>query len=161
VVLNVDQEERFWASVDKSGECWIWMRALHADGYGLFRASYPVRKMVTSHRFAYELANGPVPKGYVIDHACHNRACVRPDHLRAVTNKENCEHRGRSSATARSGIRGVIWNGTLGRWRAQVRHNRKLHVGGHFETIEEASEAVRRLRNLLFTNNDFDRDADD
>lgn len=38
----------------------------------------------------WERINGPVPEGLVLDHfACDNRACVRPDHMRPVTSREN------------------------------------------------------------------------
>ena len=37
----------------------------------------------------YELMVGPIPDGLVIDHVCNNRGCVRPDHLRPVTQREN------------------------------------------------------------------------
>jgi hypothetical protein len=40
---------------------------------------------------------------------------------------------------------------------AQVRHERKLYIGGQFSTIEEAAACVRELRNRLFTNNSLDR----
>lgn len=29
-------EERFWAKVDKSGECWLWTSAISPGGYGAF-----------------------------------------------------------------------------------------------------------------------------
>jgi len=42
-----------------------------------------------AHRWAWELINGPIPEGMVIDHMCSNRACVAIDHLRVVTQREN------------------------------------------------------------------------
>jgi hypothetical protein len=156
---KMDMEQRFWNGVDKSGECWIWQRAVLSTGYGSFRVTLPERKMVTAHKYSYELANGPVPAGLVVDHVCHETRCVRPSHLRAVTRKQNGEHRLVESKHARSGVRGVVWNGTLKTWMSQVRHDGKLYIGGHFSTIEEATESVRELRNSLFTNNTLDRPA--
>lgn len=41
------------------------------------------------HRQVYELANGEIPKGLVIDHLCHNKSCINVAHLEAVTQAEN------------------------------------------------------------------------
>jgi hypothetical protein len=153
---STDSVTRFWTSVEKTDECWNWTRALNNSGYGLFRLSAPERRMVSAHRFAYEIENGPVAEGMVLDHLCHNRRCVRPSHLRVVTHKQNSEHRIRASAHARSGVRGVVWNGTLGKWMSQVRNNGRLHIGGYFSTVEEAAESVRRMRLELYTHSDAD-----
>jgi hypothetical protein len=42
-----------------------------------------------AHRWAWELINGPIPEGLVVDHICRNRACVAIDHLRVMTQQEN------------------------------------------------------------------------
>ncbi|WP_448223723.1 HNH endonuclease signature motif containing protein [Gordonia iterans] len=42
-----------------------------------------------AHRVSWELKNGPVPEGLVLDHLCRNRACVRPDHMEPVPNRTN------------------------------------------------------------------------
>lgn len=41
------------------------------------------------HRRAYQLWVGPIPPGLEIDHTCHVRSCINPEHLRAVTHTEN------------------------------------------------------------------------
>lgn len=40
-------------------------------------------------RLVHTWFNGPIPKGYVIDHICGNSICVNPHHLEAVTQSEN------------------------------------------------------------------------
>lgn len=69
---------------DSSG-CWIWTAA-RSTGYG--RVSYNGRTVV-AHRVVYEILVGPIPDGLQLDHLCRNRACVRPDHLEPVTQREN------------------------------------------------------------------------
>ena len=42
-----------------------------------------------AHIVAYEQMVGPIPEGLELDHLCDNPSCVRPDHLKAVTHREN------------------------------------------------------------------------
>ena len=45
--------------------------------------------MVYAHRVAYEIIKGKIPDGLDLDHLCRNKVCVNPDHLEAVTRREN------------------------------------------------------------------------
>ncbi len=77
---------RFWSKVDTTGECWEWTAAKDRYGYGKFWIDGKRKK---AHRVAYELEVGEIPQGLELDHLCRNTACVRPDHLEAVTHKQN------------------------------------------------------------------------
>lgn len=73
--------------------CWSWDGATNDLGYG--QLWFGEHRMVYAHRFAYEHFVGPIPDMYVIDHLCRNPNCCRPDHLEAVTHRENIK-RGRA-----------------------------------------------------------------
>lgn len=75
--------------------CLEWQGGLDKDGYGRFCG--PKRKGVRAHRWAYEHWVGRIPDGAVIDHLCRNRKCVNPEHLEAVSHRENV-HRGEGFA---------------------------------------------------------------
>lgn len=67
--------------VDANG-CWIWQGFIDYHGYGRLGAK-------TAYRTAYELFVGPVPAGHQLDHLCRVHACVNPEHLEPVTQREN------------------------------------------------------------------------
>ena len=78
--------ERFWSKVEDTGDCWEWTGCRTELGYGLFDCD---GQRTRAHRFAYEEVVGLIPEGLEIDHLCRNPSCVRPEHLEAVTHREN------------------------------------------------------------------------
>ncbi len=87
--------ERFWSKVQPcpmSG-CFIWTGTA-PNGYGQinWRCEDGRFRRVSVHRLAVETAQGAIPTGMTVDHACPgtpNKLCVNPAHLEVVTNQEN------------------------------------------------------------------------
>ena len=79
--------QRLWAKVEKTDSCWNWIADKDSSGYG--RLWYTPKRWLLAHRTAYELTKGTIPQDFTIDHLCRNKRCVNPDHLEAVTHREN------------------------------------------------------------------------
>lgn len=150
-----DTEGRFWAKVVKSPDCWEWSGSINKGGYGEFHIGGRGGKVVKAHRWIFQKRNGPVPDELQIDHTCRNPRCVRPDHLRLVTAKQNAENASYSQRNNTSGFRGVGRSGS--KWFVQVVHDGKRYAIYGFQTAEEANQAAVDLRNSLYTHNNFDR----
>lgn len=151
---SLTPDQRFLLSVEKTDTCWLWTGYMKQHNYGLFMAN---NKQWLTHRYAYEKWVGPIPQGKFLDHICHNPSCVRPDHLRPVSNKQNRENHSGLQKNNKSGFRGVSWFAHAGKWAAQVGHNGKVINLGLFECPEEAGEAAKQKRLELHTHNDLDR----
>lgn len=67
--------------------CWETDLSKTSKGYARIRVSATVR--TDAHRVVYEATYGPITAGLVIDHLCRNRGCVNPQHMEAVSSREN------------------------------------------------------------------------
>lgn len=82
--------ERFLERVNVTPTCHYWTGATDKDGYGTFNVN---GTKLGAHVYAYTQANGPVPDGMEVDHLCHRRLCVNPQHLEAVSHTDNLARR--------------------------------------------------------------------
>lgn len=144
-----DLGPRFWSKVNKHTEngCWEWTAYKTKLGYGQFQM-WSIRRARFAHRLSYESLVQKVPKGFDLDHICHNPSCVNPSHLRMCTHAENSRNTVRPKNN-KSGFKGVCYCKQTGRWKAYVTLNGKQHWLGRFDSKEKAysayTEAARRL----------------
>lgn len=148
------EEERFWGKVARGSDCWEWVGAVDGRGYGSFRSG---GKNVKPHRYSLKLAGVDVSGTAEVDHICHNRVCIRPDHLRVTTRKQNIENHNGATRASASGVRGVHLHKASGLWTGQVTHNARRHSIGYYRSVADAEAAAIRMRNEFFTHNDLDR----
>ena len=127
--------ERFWLRVNKEcpDDCWLWVGGKIPSGYGMFG-----NRLV--HRIAYTLIIGPIPRGMVLDHICHQKLCCNPNHLRIATIRENSRNR-IIGINNTSGFKCVWWSKDKQKWTSIIRYDGISKHLGYFETPIEAHEA--------------------
>ena len=113
-----------------------------ATGYP---ASWDGRRVITMHH-AVATRAGMFDTGLTeIDHKNTIRLDNRRSNLRPCTRAENCSNIGLSKRNS-SGIKGVCFDRSEGKWKAQLKVNGRLVLNKRFKTIEEAREAVVKAR---------------
>lgn len=156
-------EERFWSKVAKSSGglgCWLWMGATQNSGHGVF---WYGRKRIGAHRASYLMFVDNNIEGLDVDHKYSSlgcpKNCVNPEHLHAVTRKQNNENLGTVRKNNLSGFRGVSWDKQHRKWVGQVSINKRRSRVGLYPLYEihVAAYYVSKARESLYTNSVMDK----
>jgi hypothetical protein len=73
-------------------DCWLYAGTIDDHGYGrVYRWSKEKQHMgtVLAHQVMYENTVGKIPEGLELNHLCEVPLCINPEHLEAVTHKQN------------------------------------------------------------------------
>jgi len=81
-----DVYDRLWSRVSFGPKCWTYNGVKDSDGYGWIKDG---GKQLLAHRVVVAEETGVDLSGKLVLHVCDNPACVRPDHLRVGTHKDN------------------------------------------------------------------------
>lgn len=96
-----------------------------------------------NHHLVWLLFHGSLPK--LLDHINGDRADNRIENLRECTqaeNMRNCRNKKNNS----TGVKGVTWRPTKGKFRARLTVNNQEICVGHYATLEEAAHALQEAR---------------
>jgi len=96
-------------------------------------------KQYLAHRLIWVYLHGTWPRS--IDHVNGNKTDNRRDNLRNCTQAQNGQNRTVKNKNNRSGIPGVSWYSSRGKWTAGITVNRKTIHLGYFDTKETAAMA--------------------
>lgn len=100
------------------------------DGYLRVRLN---GKEYRGHRIIWEMFNGPIPAGMLIDHIDGNKLNNRIENLRLASRLENNSNRSGNS----TGLpKGISKNGN--NYRVRLMYNGKVYCLGTYKTLEEA-----------------------
>jgi len=107
----------------------------HPRGY-----AHRVHPSVFMHRFILGLSRGDPH----VDHANQDGLDNRRSNLRFADHSQNMANRGVPRGAKSSRFKGVCWDTTRGKWRAQIQPQGRSVTLGYFLTEEEAAVAYNQ-----------------
>lgn len=105
-------------------------------------------KLYHGHRLAWLYVHGDLPPSGV-DHKNLQRGDNRITNLRPATTSQNCANRGLDKNNT-SGVKGVSWYSTKGKWVAKIYCQGRKHSLGSFDSKEAAAFAYAKAASRLF-----------
>jgi hypothetical protein len=99
-------------------------------------------EQLRAHNIAWEIVNGPIPAGFIIDHRDGDGLNNRIENLRRVKPAENSRNMS-IPVNNTSGITGVYLNKKTNKWVAAIRVDGKLKYLGSFDQKGDALAARR------------------
>jgi hypothetical protein len=97
--------------------CRLWLGGTQSRGYP--SVANGKGSSVLGHRLAWELHNGRrIRRGYTVDHNCHKKLCMTPEHLEEISRKVN-SGRGNGS-TPLYCVRSHPLFANLGHWKRRA-----------------------------------------
>ena len=102
-------------------------------------------KTIQFHRFILD-----APPNMVVHHINGNGLDNRKENLEIVTNQENIIKRIGLNKNNTSGIRGVSYDRSRGKWQVKFKKNYKTIHFGRYDSIEEAEMVARKAFREVF-----------
>lgn len=104
--------------------------------------------LIMEHKLAWLYVYGEWPNAQ-IDHINRDKADNRIANLRLATNSQNHINKGLQKNNT-SGFKGVVWEPSLGKWRARIKVNGRNKYLGVFASKEDAAGARRDAERRYF-----------
>lgn len=105
--------------------------------------SYVGERLVTTHRVVWALHNGD-PGNFDIDHIDRDKKNNKIGNLRLATRSQNNENMVAQANNNSSGMRGITFDKSRGKWAASLKWNGRYVLSGRYDTLEEAIAARKR-----------------
>jgi len=100
------------------------------------------------HRIIWEMHNGEIPDGYVVDHIDGDGLNNKIENLRIVDSLESMHNLPRQK-TNKTGVVGVCWHKAANAWQARISWDGVRIDLGRYEKFEDAVNA-RKLAEVSF-----------